>query len=242
MSPQCISLLLLVHCIQPYEWTSALEELAIDVGQVEGTDTVRTPLFWQDVIALGLSIVLVGFLSGVIIIEHSSPNEQLGSGVKAALSVSSSSAFFTSASSTLSTSTFSTVPSLYNSSSGSLTSSSSSMASVGPASQRSGSLSTPTATARTIAVSTTVTATPIPEATPTPTPSPKPSRTATASASHTMTTTTSTSAWTHVYVVQFGDTLDSIAARFHVDPKILAEQNHIKNPNLLLVGQHLRVP
>ena len=41
------------------------------------------------------------------------------------------------------------------------------------------------------------------------------------------------------YVVQSGDTLSGIGARYHVSVAQLASWNHIANPNLIHVGQHL---
>ena len=45
-----------------------------------------------------------------------------------------------------------------------------------------------------------------------------------------------------VYVVQPGDTLSSIAARFHVSINDLMAANDMTNPNLLAVGQQLVIP
>ena len=44
------------------------------------------------------------------------------------------------------------------------------------------------------------------------------------------------------YIVQPGDTLDSIAARLHVSPAALAQVNNITDPNLIRVGQVLTIP
>ncbi len=44
------------------------------------------------------------------------------------------------------------------------------------------------------------------------------------------------------YVVQAGDTLYSIAARFGVDVNVLAQANGISNPNSIYVGQRLTIP
>lgn len=44
------------------------------------------------------------------------------------------------------------------------------------------------------------------------------------------------------YVVKRGDTLGSIAARFHVTPQALMQANGIANPNLIYVGQLLNIP
>lgn len=43
------------------------------------------------------------------------------------------------------------------------------------------------------------------------------------------------------YTVQSGDTLSGIAARFNTTTANLAATNHITNPNLIRVGQHLQV-
>ncbi len=45
-----------------------------------------------------------------------------------------------------------------------------------------------------------------------------------------------------VYIVQSGDTLSSIAARFNVDLNALMQANNITDPNLLAVGQELTIP
>ncbi len=44
------------------------------------------------------------------------------------------------------------------------------------------------------------------------------------------------------YVVKRGDTLSAIAAKYHTTVAQLAAMNHIKNPNLIFVGQVLDVP
>src|SRR5690606_15650562 len=44
------------------------------------------------------------------------------------------------------------------------------------------------------------------------------------------------------YVVQPGDTLSSIAARYYTTIGTLAQLNNILNPNLIFIGQVLRVP
>ncbi|HET6965334.1 MAG TPA: LysM peptidoglycan-binding domain-containing protein [Acidimicrobiales bacterium] len=44
------------------------------------------------------------------------------------------------------------------------------------------------------------------------------------------------------YVVRMGDTLDAIAERCNTSPAELAVLNHLSNPNLILVGQVLRLP
>ncbi|MBW2988269.1 hypothetical protein DRJ48_03210 [Candidatus Woesearchaeota archaeon] len=44
------------------------------------------------------------------------------------------------------------------------------------------------------------------------------------------------------YVVQPGDTLSAIGARFNVDYRLIAELNGISDPNQIYVGQELRIP
>lgn len=44
------------------------------------------------------------------------------------------------------------------------------------------------------------------------------------------------------YVVQRGDWLFSIARRFGVNPWVVAQVNHLANPNLLYAGQVLLIP
>lgn len=45
-----------------------------------------------------------------------------------------------------------------------------------------------------------------------------------------------------VYIVQPGDTLSKIAWRYDTTWKVLAEYNSIANPNLIVVGQEIRIP
>lgn len=71
-----------------------------------------------------------------------------------------------------------------------------------------------------------VIATPTPEPTPTATPIPRPTPTPTAT----------------VYVVQPGDTLSGIAARFNVTVDDLVESNRIVNADSLQVGQEITIP
>ena len=42
-----------------------------------------------------------------------------------------------------------------------------------------------------------------------------------------------------VYIVKRGDTLSSIAQRFHTSISAIAKLNNIKNPNLIYTGQKL---
>ncbi len=44
------------------------------------------------------------------------------------------------------------------------------------------------------------------------------------------------------YVVQPGDTLSALAQRFGTTVAALADANHIANPNLIVVGQELKIP
>lgn len=63
------------------------------------------------------------------------------------------------------------------------------------------------------------------------------SSTSSASAKETSQTTSSNG----TYTVKSGDTLSGIAARFNTTTASLAATNHITNPNLIKVGQHLQV-
>jgi LysM repeat protein len=47
---------------------------------------------------------------------------------------------------------------------------------------------------------------------------------------------------TRTYVVQYGDTLSTIAVRFNVSLRELSRLNGIVNPNLVYIGQVLRIP
>ncbi len=42
-----------------------------------------------------------------------------------------------------------------------------------------------------------------------------------------------------IYVVKDGDTLGKIAQKFKTTVSVLAKKNHIKNVNLLKIGQHI---
>jgi LysM repeat protein len=44
------------------------------------------------------------------------------------------------------------------------------------------------------------------------------------------------------YVIQKGDTLSSIAAKFNVSAAVLAEYNHLKNPDKIKWGLKLKIP
>jgi LysM repeat protein len=46
----------------------------------------------------------------------------------------------------------------------------------------------------------------------------------------------------HIYIVQPGETLGAIAARYGITYQQLARHNGISNPNLVRVGQRLRIP
>lgn len=45
-----------------------------------------------------------------------------------------------------------------------------------------------------------------------------------------------------LYTVKSGDTLSKIATAYHTTVRKIADENNIKNPNLILVGQVLRIP
>ena len=45
-----------------------------------------------------------------------------------------------------------------------------------------------------------------------------------------------------IYVVKAGDTLSSIAAKYGTTYQVLAEYNNISNPNLIHVGQKIKIP
>lgn len=44
------------------------------------------------------------------------------------------------------------------------------------------------------------------------------------------------------YIVQPGDTLSALALRFHTTVNTLVKLNHIMNPNLIYIGQVLKIP
>lgn len=46
----------------------------------------------------------------------------------------------------------------------------------------------------------------------------------------------------NVYIVQKGDTLSGIAKKYNTTYQILAEYNNIKNPNIINVGQVIKIP
>lgn len=56
------------------------------------------------------------------------------------------------------------------------------------------------------------------------------------------TNTTQTATTTTTYVVQSGDTLDSIAAAFNTNPTVLETLNQLSNPDLIYTGEHLLIP
>ena len=45
-----------------------------------------------------------------------------------------------------------------------------------------------------------------------------------------------------IYVVKKGDTLSEIAQKYHVKVKTLVQLNNIKNPNLIYVGEEIKIP
>ncbi|QGG46511.1 LysM peptidoglycan-binding domain-containing protein [Heliorestis convoluta] len=45
-----------------------------------------------------------------------------------------------------------------------------------------------------------------------------------------------------IYMVQQGDSLGKIAARYGITAYQIIEQNQLKNPDLLYVGQRLQIP
>lgn len=54
--------------------------------------------------------------------------------------------------------------------------------------------------------------------------------------------TDETSADTGIYIVQKGDTLSGIAKKFGTKVKVLVELNGIENPDLIIVGQKIKLP
>jgi len=46
----------------------------------------------------------------------------------------------------------------------------------------------------------------------------------------------------YLYTIQPGDTLISIANKFHVDVHLLQKVNHLKNPSLIIAGEQLIIP
>lgn len=77
----------------------------------------------------------------------------------------------------------------------------------------------------------------VPVVTPTPAPTPAPSATPTPAPSASPSATAE-----KTYVVKSGDTLNAIAAKFGVTASALQSYNNITNPNLLKVGQVLKIP
>lgn len=43
------------------------------------------------------------------------------------------------------------------------------------------------------------------------------------------------------YIIKKGDTLVSIAEKFHTSVDVLVKLNHVTNPNYLVVGQKFRI-
>ena len=88
------------------------------------------------------------------------------------------------------------------------------------------------------------TTSPMPTAPPTPRPTPTPTArpTATAIRAAPSPTPTSASSAAGVYVVQPGDTLYSIAARFGVTPAALQATNQLASADRIFVGQRLAIP
>ena len=101
----------------------------------------------------------------------------------------------------------------------------------------SGSVPTPTPTPRP-----TATSTPSPTPSPTVTPRPTPSPTATPRPTPSPTVSPTPAPSEVTYRVQSGDTLASIARKFGVSASALQTLNGITNPNLIRIGQLLRIP
>ena len=45
-----------------------------------------------------------------------------------------------------------------------------------------------------------------------------------------------------VYIMKDGDTLESVAARYHTTASVLAELNNISNPAIPITGRQIYVP
>jgi LysM repeat protein len=101
----------------------------------------------------------------------------------------------------------------------------------------SGSVPTPTPTPRP-----TATSTPSPTPSPTVTPRPTPSPTATPRPTPSPTVSPTPAPSEVTYRVQSGDTLASIARKFGVSASAVQTLNGITNPNLIRIGQLLRIP
>jgi LysM repeat protein len=84
--------------------------------------------------------------------------------------------------------------------------------------------------------------TPTPTPTATPTVTSTPTATATRTPTSTPEVTPSPQPTPVTYIIQPGDTLEDIAARFGVDVKSLAAANGITDPNLIYFGQELIIP
>ena len=46
---------------------------------------------------------------------------------------------------------------------------------------------------------------------------------------------------TYTYIIRSGDTLTSIAGKYHTTVQKIAEENHIKNPDIIYSGQVLHI-
>ena len=90
----------------------------------------------------------------------------------------------------------------------------------------------PSPTPQLAVVPPTPTATPLPEPTPSPSPQPESGPTPTPAPTPAL----------REYVVQEGDTLTAIAQEFGVAASVLAEYNEIADPDVINVGQRLRIP
>ena len=58
----------------------------------------------------------------------------------------------------------------------------------------------------------------------------------------TTTTTTTSSSGEKIYIVKSGDNLSSIAAKYGTTYQVLAKYNNISNPNVISVGQKIKIP
>ena len=46
----------------------------------------------------------------------------------------------------------------------------------------------------------------------------------------------------YLYVVKSGDTLSSIASKYNTTYQDIAKYNNIENPNIIYVGQEIKIP